>query len=372
MSNHLPPTLPAAPAAPLSTYVIAEAGVNHNGDLEMALQLVDAAAKAGADAVKFQTFRSADLVARHAPKAEYQMQTTDNNESQFEMIRRLELSPSAHDTLHRHCAARGIEFLSTPFDTESLHMLVERFGMRTIKVSSGDLNNAPFLLDIARSSQRVILSTGMATLADIEAALGVLAYGWLADSASASPSRSAFEAAFALTESQQSLRERVVVLHCTTEYPAPCNEVNLRAMATMAAAFPVSVGYSDHTQGIHIPLAAVAMGATLIEKHFTLDRELPGPDHKASLLPSELAAMVHGIREVEQALGDGVKRPTTSEWKNRAVARKSLVAARDISVGEPLALACKRPGDGRSPFDFWQLQQQLALRAYAADEAIDS
>lgn len=369
MSDRL---LPLAALARQPTFVIAEAGVNHNGDLGMALRLVDAAAEAGADAVKFQSFRSADLVAQHAPKAEYQLRTTDNNESQFEMIRRLELDPAAHDTLHRHCVARGIEFLSTPFDTTSLHMLVERFAMRTIKVSSGDLNNAPFLLDIARASQRVILSTGMATLADIEAALGVLAFGWSPDALNTPPSRSAFEAAFASIEGQQHLRERVVVLHCTTEYPAPCNEVNLRAMSTLAAAFPVSVGYSDHTQGIHIPLAAVALGATLIEKHFTLDRELPGPDHKASLLPSELAAMVRGIREVEQALGDGIKRPTASEWKNRAVARKSLVAARDTRAGEPLDLACKRPGSGRSPLDFWQLQHQPASRDYAADEAIDS
>lgn len=369
-------TMPAqqAPDMP-STYVIAEAGVNHNGNLDMALQLVDAAAAAGADAVKFQTFRSAHLVARHAPKAEYQLRTTDQNESQFEMIRRLELTPESHDTLHQHCQARGITFLSTPFDTESLHMLVNRYGMSTIKVSSGDLNNAPFLLEIARVSQRVILSTGMATLADIEAALGVLAYGWQGDAAPASPSsapsRAAFAAAFASEQGQQHLRERAVILHCTTEYPAPCAEVNLRAMATLSAAFGTTVGYSDHTQGIHIPLAAVALGARVIEKHFTLDRDLPGPDHKASLLPGELAAMVHGIREVEQALGDGVKRPTASEWKNRAIARKSLVAARETRAGEPLELACKRPGDGRSPFDFWQVQHRPASRDYRIDEAID-
>jgi N-acetylneuraminate synthase len=354
-----------------STYVIAEAGVNHNGDLKMAIQLIDAAADAGADAVKFQTFRSAMLVAQHAPKAEYQLRTTDQSESQFEMIRRLELKPEDHDRLHQHCKARGISFLSTPFDTDSLHMLVDRFGMRTVKVSSGDLNNAPFLLAIARASHRVILSTGMATLADIEAALGVLAYGWQRDSEQPLPSRSAFEAAFASTQGQKHLRERAVVLHCTTEYPAPCAEVNLHAISTLRAAFGTAVGYSDHTQGIHIPLAAVALGAQVIEKHFTLDRELPGPDHKASLLPNELAALIHGIREIEQALGDGVKRPTSSEWKNRKIARKSLVAAREIRAGEPLEIICKRPGDGRSPFDFWQVQHQQASRDYKADEAID-
>lgn len=360
--------------APASTYVIAEAGVNHNGDLAMALQLVDAAADAGADAVKFQTFRSGDLVARSAPKAEYQRRHTDAEESQLAMIRRLELSEAAHEEVHRHCATRGIEFLSTPFDSWSLQLLTQRFGLRTIKVSSGDLTNAPFLLDIARCCERVILSTGMATLGEVEAALGVLAFGWLpaATQAQLTPSRAAFEQAFASDAGRRLLRERVTVLHCTTEYPAPCKEVNLLAMRSLGQAFGVAVGYSDHTVGIHIPIAAVALGATVIEKHFTLDRELPGPDHKASLIPAELTAMVHAIREVEQALGDGVKHPTASELGNRLVARKSLVAVRDIGAGEPLDLACKRPGNGRTPFDFWSLQGQAASRDYAADDAIDN
>lgn len=362
---------PPTPRPDTPTYVIAEAGVNHNGDLAMALQLVDAAADAKADAVKFQTFRSQELVARGAPKAQYQQRNTDAEESQLDMIRRLELSESAHEAVHRHCALRGIEFLSTPFDAPSLQLLTQRFGLRTIKVSSGDLTNAPFLLEIARACQRVILSTGMATLGEVEAALGVLAFGWLPRDAQDVPSRAAFEQAFASEAGHQLLSERVTVLHCTTEYPAPVHEVNLRAMQSLGQAFGLAVGYSDHTEGIHIPIAAVALGARIIEKHFTLDRALPGPDHKASLTPLELAAMVRSIREVEQAMGDGIKRPMPSELGNRNVARKSLVAARDILAGEPMDLACKRPGNGRTPFDFWLLQGRPAARDHAADEAID-
>lgn len=354
----------------MSVYVIAEAGVNHNGSREMALQLVDEAAKAGVDAVKFQTFSASKLVARHAPKAEYQLKTTDGDESQFEMIRKLELSLEDHVTLIAHAKARGVAFLSTPFDDDSLHLLTGRFGISTIKVSSGDLTNAPFLLEIARTAQRVIISTGMSTLGEIESALGVLAFGFTT-AKDARPSRLAFEAAWASPEGHAAVRERAVVLHCTTEYPAPVAEVNLRAMDTLGQAFAVPVGYSDHTQGIHIPVAAVARGATLIEKHFTLDRSLPGPDHKASLEPGELAAMMAAIRDVERALGDGVKRPTPSEIKNRVVARKSLVAAHDLAAGAPLAIACKRPGSGRSPFDYWDLSGKPAGRPYQADEVLD-
>jgi N-acetylneuraminate synthase len=354
----------------MAVYIIAEAGVNHNGSREMALKLVDEAAAAGADAVKFQTFSAAKLVARHAPKADYQKRTTDAGESQFEMIRKLELTLDDHEALLAHCKARGIAFLSTPFDSDSLRLLTGPFGLTTVKVSSGDLTNAPFLLEIARAARRVILSSGMATVSEIEAALSVLAFGFTA-AADARPGRAAFEQAWASAAGQQALRERAVLLHCTTEYPAPVDEVNLRAMDSLGAAFGVPMGYSDHTRGIHIPVAAVARGATMIEKHFTLDREMPGPDHKASLEPDELAAMIHAIREVERALGDGIKRPTASEWKNRDVARKSLVAARDLKRGEPLELACKRPGTGRSPFDFWDLSGRKAARDYSADEVVD-
>lgn len=350
--------------------VIAEAGVNHNGSLDMARRLVDAAADAGADAVKFQTFRAERLVTRDAPKARYQQRSTGDDGGQFDMIRALELGEEEHVALAAHCAGRGIEFLSTPFDSESLRLLVGRLGMRTIKVSSGDITNAPFLLDIARAAEDVILSTGMSTLADVEAALGVLAFGFT-QAADAAPSRAAFEHAYASPAGREALAGRVSLLHCTTEYPAPIDEVNLLAMDTMAGAFGLEVGYSDHTEGIHVPVAAVALGATIIEKHFTLDRNLPGPDHKASLEPGELAAMVAAIRDVERALGDGVKRPTAAEWKNREVARKSLVAARAIAAGEKLALACKRPGTGLSPFEYWAVQERVAGRDYGEDEAID-
>jgi N-acetylneuraminate synthase len=352
------------------TFIIAEAGVNHNGSLELAKQLIDAAADAGADAVKFQTFRAEQLVTRHAPKAEYQASTTDAKESQFEMIRKLELTDADHDVLIAHAEARRIEFLSTPFDTASLYLLTNRFGLTTIKVSSGDITNAPFLLEIARASQRVILSTGMSTLAEIESALGVLAFGFI--DPNATPLRNSFEQAYSSDAGQVALRDRVVLLHCTTEYPAPFSEVNLRAMHTMSTAFGLPVGYSDHTPGIHVSLAAVARGATLIEKHFTLDRGLPGPDHKASLEPSELHAMVSAIRDVEQALGDGIKRPTASESKNRAIARKSLVATKPLAQGEPLTIACKRPGNGVSPFEFWRRDGRPAPRYYATDEVLDA
>lgn len=353
----------------MSTYIIAEAGVNHNGSLDMALQLIDAAADAGADVVKFQTFNAASLVARSAPKAEYQLRTTDGAESQLEMIRGLELSRDDHQALLAHCRRREIQFLSTPFDSKSLQLLTREYGLSTIKMSSGDLDNAPFLLEVAACTKNVILSTGMATLAEIEDALGVLACGWTTPAAR--PSRLAFAQALASEAGQAVVRERVTVLHCTTEYPAPYGEVNLHAMQTIRQAFGVRVGYSDHTQGIHIPVAAVALGAAVVEKHFTLSRELPGPDHKASLEPSELRDMVSAIRDVEIALGDGIKRPTASEWKNRAVARKSLVAAHDIAAGESLVLHCKRPGNGLSPFDYWRVSGTPAARAYKADEVID-
>jgi N-acetylneuraminate synthase len=323
--------------------------------------------------VKFQTFRAEQLVVRHAPKAEYQTRTTDAEESQFEMIRKLELTDADHEVLIAHAKARGIEFLSTPFDTASLHLLTIRFGLTTIKVSSGDITNAPFLLDIARAAQRVILSTGMSTLAEIEAALGVLAFGFIEPNAT--PMRTSFEEAYSSDAGQRALRDRVILLHCTTEYPAPISEVNLRAMDTMSTAFGLPIGYSDHTQGIHVSVAAVARGATLIEKHFTLDRGLPGPDHKASLEPNELHAMVSAIRDVEICLGDAIKRPAESEWKNRSIARKSLVAAKPIAKGELLSsmnISCKRPGTGISPMRYWEYvdADTHAGRDYSTDALI--
>jgi len=354
--------------------VIAEAGVNHDGDLGRALALVDVAAEAGADVVKFQTFRPAALASRHAPRAGYQVRndTARQDDSQLAMLQRLALGDNDHFRLREHCRAHGIEFLSSPFDASSARFLIEDMALPRLKLGSGELTNAPLLLQIARSARPLILSTGMATPKEIRQALGVLAFGYLNEKTPSSGP--AFAAAFVDPAGQQALRERVTLLHCTSEYPAPFHDVNLRAMDHLRDTFGLPVGFSDHTPGIHIPIAAAARGARMIEKHFTLDRSLPGPDHRASLEPLELRAMVEGIRQVEQALGDGEKRVTESEWKNRAIARKSLVAARDICAGEAFDgdnLTAKRPGDGLAPVHYWALLGRLAGRDYAADEAID-
>lgn len=354
-------------------FVIAEAGVNHNGDLSLAKRLVDIAADAGADAVKFQTFRATELVGRSAPKAAYQKRNAGGEESSFQMIRRLELGVAEHEALIEHCARRNIRFLSTPFDLPSLELLTQRLDLSTIKVGSGEITNAPFLVAIARAAQRVILSTGMSTLTEVQNALEALAYGFTTP-APAMPRNGDLERAFSSTEGRRSLEARVAILHCTTEYPAPVEEVNLRAMDTLATAFGLPIGYSDHTQGIHISLAAVARGARVIEKHFTTDRSLPGPDHAASLEPDELRQLVRGIRDIESAMGDGTKAPTDSERGNIVVARKSIVAARPIATGETFTtenITCKRPGNGMSPFEYWGLLRRRAKRAYAEDEAID-
>lgn len=354
------------------TYVIAEAGVNHNGDAALAKRLIDAAADAGADAVKFQTFRAAQLVGRRAPKAEYQTRTTEASESQLEMLRRLELSEADHEVLVAHTGARGIAFLSTPFDVPGLHLLTRRFGLKTIKIASGEITNGPLLLATARAAQHVILSTGMSMLAEVQAALGVLAFGFSA-AANAAPGRGDCEHAFADAKGKDALRSRVTLLHCTTEYPAPFDEVNLRAMDTMATAFGLPVGYSDHTLGIHVALAAVARGAVVIEKHFTTNRDLPGPDHAASIEPAALRALVSQIRDIEQGLGTGIKAPTASELKNRDVARRSLVAATSIRAGEVFTeenLTCKRPGTGITPMRVWDYLGSKAAIPFDQDDFI--
>lgn len=328
--------------------VIAEAGVNHNGSLDLAYQLIDAAAAAGADYVKFQTFRAEALVTRAAPKAEYQKVTTGSAESQFDMLKRLELPQEAFAELAKYCAQKNIEFMSTPFDLEAAHMLAD-LGMSTFKVSSGDLTNVPFLREIGKLGRPVILSSGMATLGEIEDAVNAL-------------------------QGVGMPIEQITLLHCTTEYPAPAEEVNLLAMNTIRAAFPgATIGYSDHTQGIDIPIAATALGAQVIEKHFTLDRTMTGPDHKASLEPAELEAMVKAIRRVSLALGNGRKQPTASEIPNRLIARKSIVAARPIARGERLSednLAVRRPGNGLSPARWDEVVGSVATRDYAQDELI--
>lgn len=332
----------------MNTLIIAEAGVNHNGDMELARQLIDIAADAGADIVKFQTFKADRLVTVHARKADYQTQTTDADESQHAMIRRLELSREMHAELIAHCRSRGIAFFSTGFDIDSLEMLDE-FGMDRYKIPSGEITNLPYLRHVGKYGKPIILSTGMATLDEVGAALRVL-------------------------EEAGTSRDHITVLHCNTEYPTPMRDVNLRAMVTLRETFGVTVGYSDHTLGIEVPIAAVALGATVIEKHFTLSRSLSGPDHKASLEPGELKAMVTAIRNIEQALGDGVKQPSVSESKNRLVARKSLVASRAIRAGELFSatnLVAKRPGTGLSPMHWDEVIGSKAPRDFAADEMIE-
>lgn len=302
-------------------YVIAEAGVNHNGSLDLARQLVDAAHAAGADAVKFQTFKAGRLVTAAAPKAAYQQANTDAGESQLAMLKRLELSEADHRVLLAHCGTRGIQFISTPFDEASADLLAA-LDVPLIKLPSGELTNLPYLGHVARLGRPLIVSTGMSYLSEVEAAVRC------------------FEA---------NGNPPVALLHCVSNYPAAPSDVNLRAMATLASAFGVPIGYSDHTPGNEVTLAAVALGACIIEKHLTLDRNLPGPDHKASLEPDEFAAAVRGIRMVESALGNGRKAPAASEANTAAVARKSIVAARDLAVGETLdarAVAMMRPGNG--------------------------
>ena len=354
------------------TYIIAEAGVNHNGSLEMGKRLVDVAADAGANAVKFQTFRANALATLEAPKAEYQRGLTDAGESQWEMLRALELSPSAHYDLITHCERRGIQFLSTPFDTESAIFLARTLDLPRIKLPSGEITNGPLLYCVAGTGKPVILSTGMSTLGEVEDALGVLALGYLNDGRM--PSYESFQAAYASPEGMAQLQAKVILLHCTTEYPAPFVDVNLRAMDTLRDAFGLPVGYSDHTPGISISIAAVARGAVVVEKHFTLDRSLPGPDHKASLEPGELVDLVRAVRHVESALGSGRKYPASAEIKNRPIARKSLVAATTIDQGESFSAAnlqTKRPGTGISPMAHWGLIGQQANRTYKPDEQID-
>ncbi|HCE8947620.1 TPA: N-acetylneuraminate synthase [Morganella morganii] len=346
--------------------IIAEVGVNHNGNEELAIELINAAHKAGADIVKFQTFKAKNLVTEDAKQADYQVLNTQKKETQFAMLSRLELSYEAHHRLIKHCEHLGIEFLSTAFDTESLHFLVNDLKLKRLKLPSGELTNAPLILQHARSGKDLIVSTGMATLAEIEMALSVIAFGYTMPQ-DTQPSLFAFQQAYASKEGQRTLREKVTILHCTTEYPAPMDEINLRAMDTLAAAFSLPVGYSDHSEGIVIPIAATARGAVLIEKHFTLDKEMEGPDHKASINPEELITMVSTIRRIEVALGNPIKTPTVSEIKNKSVARKSLVAATTIKAGEKFTdknVAIKRPGDGMSPYQYWDILDSYAGRDY--------
>ncbi|MEQ8443916.1 MAG: N-acetylneuraminate synthase [Alphaproteobacteria bacterium] len=354
------------------TLIIAEAGVNHNGSLDMAVDLVDAAASCGADMVKFQTFSAKALVTASAPRAPYQETNTGDAGSQLEMLERLELDHAAHQALLRRCAEKGIRFLSTPFDPGSLSFLAHDLDLPVIKLGSSELTNGPLLVDAGRTGKSVILSTGMGTLAEVERALGALAFGYSTD-AGAAPEGAAFDDAWADAKRNGSLKGKVTVLHCTTAYPTPPDGVNLSAIATMRDAFDLPIGFSDHTPGIAAATAAVALGASAIEKHITLDRTLPGPDHKASLEPDGFAAMVDAIREVEQVMGTGTKQPHACEEPNIPIARKSVVAAADIPEGAkftPENLVIMRPGTGRDPFDYWPLIGRRAKRDYIAGDLI--
>lgn len=327
-------------------FIIAEAGVNHNGDIEVAEKLIDAAVLAGADAVKFQTFKAENLVRKDAAKAVYQKKTTDAGESQFEMLKKLELTPDMHKRLKNYCSQKGIIFLSAPFDIDSLHFLVHS-GVDMIKIPSGEITNYPLLTAVGKTHKEVILSSGMSTLDEVKDAVNVL---------------------------KDNGSKKITVLHCNTEYPTPYTDVNLNAMMTIKNELGVNIGYSDHTLGIEVPIAAVALGATVVEKHFTLNKNMEGPDHKASLEPEELREMVKSIRNIEQALGSEIKKPSASERKNIDVVRKSIVAKCDIKAGETFTennLTTKRPGTGISPMLWEQVIGKRAKRSYNMDEMIE-
>ncbi|MFD1551235.1 N-acetylneuraminate synthase [Putridiphycobacter roseus] len=328
------------------TLIIAEAGVNHNGDIEIAKELIDVAAKAGVDYVKFQTFKAAQLVNKAAKKAAYQQTNTKNKDSQFEMLRKLELSESAHFDLIDYCEKVGVKFLSTAFDFDSIEFLKNKIDF--YKIPSGEINNLPYLEKVAALKLPIVMSTGMADMAEVEAAFNVLLQNGIP-------------------------KETIKILHCNTEYPTPMEDVNLNAMLSIQQKLGVEVGYSDHTLGIEIPIAAVALGATVIEKHFTLDRNMEGPDHKASLEPQQLMDMVAAIRNIEKAMGNGIKTPSASEQKNIAVARKSIVAGQVIKKGDSFTainLSVKRPGTGLSPMKWHQIIGEKATQDYQIDDLI--
>jgi N,N'-diacetyllegionaminate synthase len=332
---------------PSEVFIIAEAGVNHNGSLDIAYQLIDAAVQSGADAVKFQTFKADNLVSKNARKAEYQKKIIGNKETQYQMLKKLELDYSVHQSLVDYCQKAGIVFMSTPFDLESIEFL-DSLRMQIFKIPSGEITNLPYLRKIGILNKKVILSTGMAELSEVGDAMNVL------------------------TESG-TRKENIIILHATTEYPCPMDEVNLKAMQTLESAFGVGVGYSDHTMGIEVAIAAVALGASVIEKHFTLDRNMEGPDHKASLEPDELKSLVSAVRNIEKALGDGIKKPSKSEEENKSVARKSIIAIQSIKKGDMFSeknIGVKRPGTGITPMRWDEIIGQIADKDYQEDDLI--
>lgn len=331
----------------MSVFIIAEAGVNHNGSIELAKKLIDVAVEAGADAVKFQTFKTENLVSKNAKKAEYQKKTTDAKESQFDMIKKLELDMPTHKELIGYCNSQNIMFLSTPFDLDSIDLLSD-LGLEIFKIASGEITNLPYLRKIGQLNKKVILSTGMSDIGEIEDALDVLVQAG-------------------------THKKNITILHANTMYPTPIEDVNLKAMITIGKTFDCTFGYSDHTLGIEVDIAAVALGASCIEKHFTLDNTMEGPDHKASLEPQELNSMVKSIRNIEKALGDGIKKPSASETPNINIVRKSIVAKTDIKQGQKLTsenLAIKRPGNGINPMQWDTVIGTIANKNYKQDEPI--
>lgn len=355
---------------PSKTLIIAEAGVNHNGSFEKACELVEAAAEAGADIVKFQTFDANMLVTAGAQKADYQKSNTGEG-SQLEMLQKLMLSQDEFFKLMDHANQKKIEFLSTAFDIESQRFLQNKINLTKFKIPSGEITNGPLILETARSQKPIILSTGMATIDEIQDALSVIAFGYT--NRDQIPGKNSFREAFDSDEGQKKLQQNVTVLHCTTEYPAPFDEINLRAMFELGRRFNLPIGYSDHTVGIEIPIAAVALGATVIEKHFTLDKSMEGPDHKASLDPAELKSMVTAIRHIERALGYDQKAPSRSELANAKIARKSLVALDRIETGDAFSeknITAKRPGTGISPMKYWQYLGETAKQSYEKDDLL--
>lgn len=331
------------------TIIIAEAGVNHNGSIDIARQLIDAAADAGVDYVKFQTFKAKNLVSKDLKKADYQKTNTGNDDSQYDMLKKLELSNDEHDILIEYCKTKGVKFFSTAFDLESLQYL-KSIGLELVKIPSGEITNLPYLELAARLFNKVILSTGMATMAEIKEAIAIFEKGGIT-------------------------KNNITILHCNSEYPTPMQDVNLKAMLHIASEMGTSIGYSDHTLGIEVPIAAVALGASVIEKHFTIDRTLPGPDHKASLNPGDLKSMASAIRNIEKAIGgSGIKEPSPSEIKNMAVVRKSIVASKEIKKGEVFSeenITTKRPGTGMSPMKWNDIIGKIANKNYKTDELIE-
>ena len=356
----------------MKVYVIAEAGVNHNGNVKLAYELIDEAVKADVDAIKFQTFKAENLASKNAEKASYQLQNTNNNESQLEMLKRLELSNEDYINLKKYAENKNIDFITTAFDNDSLAFILNDLKVNKLKIPSGEITNAPFLLSHAKSNLEIILSTGMANQNEIKKALDILAFGFIYPEINVSSSKQLIDID-KNKNYREVLQQKVSILHCTTEYPAPLNELNLKAIQTLRESYNIKVGYSDHSEGIIAPIIACSFGASIIEKHFTLDRNMQGPDHKASLEPKELRNMTNAIRKIDGMIGNGIKTPSTAEIKNIDIVRKSIVTRKKIKKGEIFTennITTKRPATGLSPMNYWDLIGKTSEEDYDEDEII--